>query len=74
MIDEIKVVQDSDPALVKLKEKVQAGQDDKFNVYQEILKLNKRICMPDVNNLKQRLLHEVHYIPYNVHPGAIKMY
>ena len=30
--------------------------------------------MLDVNNLKQRILHEVHYAPYNVHPGAIKKY
>ena len=52
MIDEIKAVQDSDPVLVRLKEKVQAGQDDKFSVYQGILKLNKRICVQDVNNLK----------------------
>ena len=30
--------------------------------------------MPDINNLKQRILHEVHYAPYNVHLGAMKMY
>ena len=52
MIDEIKAVQDSDPVLVKLKEKVQAGQDDKFSVYQGVLKLNNRVYVPDVNNLK----------------------
>ena len=52
MIEEIKVVQDSDPMLAKLKDRVQARQDDKFSVYQEILKLNKRICVPDINNLK----------------------
>ena len=74
MIEEIKVVQDSYLVLVKLKDRVQAGQDDKFSVYQGILKLNKRICVPDVNNLKQRILHEAHYTSYNVHPGATKMY
>ena len=74
MIEEIKVVQDSDPVLVKLKKKVQVGQDDKFSVHQGILKLNNRICMPDVNNLKQKILHEVHYAPYNVDTRATKMY
>ena len=44
MIEEIKVVQYSDPVLVKLKDRVQVGQDDKFSVYQGILKLDKRIC------------------------------
>ena len=74
MIDEIKAIQDSDPILVKLKDRVRVGQDDKFSMYHEILKLNERICMPDVNNLKQRILHEAHYAPYNVHPRATKMY
>ena len=45
VIDEIKAVQDSDPVLVKLKEKVQAGQDNRFSVYQGILKLkNRYVC------------------------------
>ena len=44
MIEEIKTVQDLDPVLVKLKDRVQVGQDDKFSVYQGILKLDKRIC------------------------------
>ena len=75
MMEKIKAIQDTDPGLMKLKDRVQAGQDDKFNVYQEILKLdNNRTCVPNVNNLKQRILHEVHYAPYNVHPRAIKMY
>ena len=52
MIDEIKALQDSDLVLVKLKEKVQARQDDRFSVYQGVLKLNNRVCVPDVNNLK----------------------
>ena len=43
-------------------------------MYQGILKLNNRVCMPDVNNLKQRILHKAHYVPYNVHPRATKMY
>ena len=30
--------------------------------------------MPDVADLKQQILHEAHFAPYNVHPGAIKMY
>ena len=52
MIEQIKAVHDSDLVLVKLKDRVQAGQDDKFNMYQGILKLNRRICVLDVNNLK----------------------
>ena len=30
--------------------------------------------MPDVPDIKQQILHEAHFAPYNVHPGATKMY
>ena len=74
MIDEIKATQESDPVMKELKEKVQAGQEQRFQVYQGVLKLNGRLCVPDVLELKQKILHEAHYAPYNVHPGATKMY
>ena len=74
LIDEIKIAQESDPMMKELKEKVQTGQEQRFQVYQGVLKLNDRLCAPDVSELKQKILHEAHYAPYNVHPGAIKMY
>ena len=74
LIDEIKAAQESDPVMKELKEKVQAGQEQRFQVYQGVLKLNGRLCVPDVLELKQKILHEAHYAPYNVHPGATKMY
>ena len=43
-------------------------------MYQGVLKLNDRLCVSDVLELKQKILHEAHYAPYNVHPGATKMY
>ena len=58
----------------ELKEKVQTGQEQRFQVYQGILKLDDRLCVPDVLELKQKILHEAHYVPYNIHPGATKMY
>ena len=36
--------------------------------------LDNRVCVPNVNNLRQRILQEAHYTPYSVHPGATKMY
>ena len=74
LIDEIKVAQDSDPTLIKLKDRVWARQENRFKVYQGVLKMNERLCVPDVNDLKQRILHEAYYASYNVHPRATKMY
>ena len=41
---------------------------------QGVLKLNEWLCVQDVAELKQKILYEVHYAPYNVYPGATKMY
>src|SRR5262249_51082751 len=32
------------------------------------------LCVPDVNELRQKILNEAHNAPYSVHPGATKMY
>ena len=74
LIDEIKAAQDSDPTLVKLKGMANAGQESKFEIHQGVLKLNGRLCVLDIDGLRQRILHEAHYAPYNVHPGATKIY
>ena len=74
LIDEIKRAQDSYPALVKLKDTVTARQETKFEIHQEILKLNGRLCVPNADGLRQRILQEAHCAPYSVHPGATKMY
>ena len=39
-----------------------------------MLMLDNRVCVPNVNNLRQRILQEAHYAPYSVHPKATKMY
>jgi hypothetical protein len=33
-----------------------------------------RICVPDVKELKDKVLHEVHGCSYSIHPGGNKMY
>ncbi|KAJ8762738.1 hypothetical protein K2173_012230 [Erythroxylum novogranatense] len=45
-----------------------------FNIVDGVLKCGDRICVPDINGLRQRILHEAHYAPYSVHPGTTKMY
>ena len=39
-----------------------------------IVYFKDRICVPDVEILKDQILTEAHQTPYSVHPGASKMY
>ena len=40
----------------------------------DVLRLNGKLCFPDMENLRQEILAEAHYDAYNVHPGSTKMY
>ena len=39
-----------------------------------MLWINERLCVPDMDNLREKILEEAHYIAYSVHPGTTKMY
>ena len=47
LIDEIKATQDNDLYLVKLKQEVQEGQSVRFDIEDEVLKLDNRLCVPE---------------------------
>jgi hypothetical protein len=34
----------------------------------------KRICVPDVDHLREKILQEAHDSAYSIHPGSTKMY
>ena len=73
--DRIKAAQSRDPVLVELEENVQEGRFTNFTIDDEsILWISGRLCVPDVDNLREEILQEVHFIAYSVHSGAIKMY
>jgi hypothetical protein len=35
---------------------------------------NGRLCVPNIEELKQCILKEAHDTPYSIHPGGTKMY
>jgi hypothetical protein len=46
-----------------------------FSLDQEgVLWYNGRICVPNIDELKQLILKEAHDTPYSIHPGETKMY
>ena len=38
------------------------------------MKLNDRLCVPNVSDLRQKILKEAHQTSYSVHSGATKIY
>ena len=36
--------------------------------------ISGRLCVPNVDNLREEILEEAHFAAYNVHPCARKMY
>ena len=56
-------------------EKVHEGKFTDFNLDDEgILWINEKLCIPDVDNLREEILEKVHFAAYSVYPGATKMY
>ena len=39
-----------------------------------VLRYQGRLCFPDVDRLRDRILEEVHGSRYSIHPGLTKMY
>ncbi|KAL0445660.1 UNVERIFIED_CONTAM: Transposon Tf2-11 polyprotein, partial [Sesamum latifolium] len=73
--DKIKDAQDNDSYLQKMKTKVQEGKNDQFVIQNDGMLMNeKRMCVPNVEELRTEIMHEAHYAPYAMHPGSTKMY
>ena len=75
MYDEIRSKQDDDVSLVRIKHEIKEGKCQEFRIADdETLYLKDRLCVPNVDNLRERILAEIHDTPYSIHPGATKMY
>ena len=73
--DRIKAAQSRDPVLVELEENVQSGKFTNFTLDDEgVLWISGKLCVPDVDNLREEIIEEAYFAAYSVHPGATKMY
>ncbi|XP_073025165.1 uncharacterized protein [Primulina eburnea] len=71
----VKLNQDRDPALTKLKEQVREGKSQDHQIDDKgVLWMKGRLCVPDSDNLRQEIMAEVHKSKFSVHPGSTKMY
>ena len=56
-----------DSVLVKMNESFSLGDDG-------ILRYLDRLCVPDVDYLRSRIIEEAHGSRYSIHPGSTKMH
>ncbi|CAJ2633781.1 unnamed protein product [Trifolium pratense] len=75
LVDDIKEAQSKDSDLVKTVDDVRNGKISNFSVdFDGVLWLNSRLCVPNVGELRRKILEEAHHSSYTIHPGSNKMY
>ena len=73
---EVKEKQYNDLLLVQLKEGIHKHKTMAFSLGLDdgILRYQRRLCVPNVDGLRERIMTEAHTSRYSVHPGSTKMY
>jgi len=72
---EIRKGQLEDDKIKEIKELMEAGKAPDFTEDEQgIVWFRKRICVPDVDHLREKILKEAHDSTYSIHPGSTKMY
>ena len=75
LVDRVRDLQAQNPYLMKLRSKIEAGQQSNFTLRGDgTLVLGQRLCVPDVIELKKEIMEEAHSSAYAMHPGSTKMY
>jgi hypothetical protein len=64
-----------DSKIQEIKEMIEAGKAPDFTEDEHgTVWFRKRICVPDVDHLREKILQEAHDSAYSIHPGSTKMY
>jgi hypothetical protein len=72
---EIRKVQLEDAKIQEINEMVEAGKAPNFTEDEHgTVWFRKRICVPDVDHLREKILQEAYDSAYSIHPGSTKMY
>ncbi|XP_070056620.1 uncharacterized protein [Nicotiana tomentosiformis] len=76
LVVEVKEKKYNDPFLVKLKKGIQKYKTISFTLDMDdgTLRYQGRLCVPNVDDLWERIMTEAHASRFFVHPGSIKMY
>jgi hypothetical protein len=72
---EIKKGQLEDPKIQEIREMIEVSKAPDFTEDEQgTVWFRKRICVPDVDHLREKILQETHDSAYSIHPGSTKMY
>lgn len=72
---EVKEKEDNDPILLQFKGVVHQQKVEVFSRGRDlVLHYQGRLCVPNVNELRQQVLTQAHNSRYSIHLGATKMY
>ena len=75
LVEKIKEAQPGHTSIEGIKRKLSMGKASEFVIDNEgILWYGERLCVPNIEDLKQQVLTEAHTTPYSIHPGGTKMY
>jgi hypothetical protein len=75
LLQEIRRGQLEDGKVQKIKRNIKEEKSPGFSEDDEgVLWYKGRICVPNIKELKEKILHEAHESTYSIHPGGNKMY
>ena len=75
LLERIRERQFEDPHLCVLRDTVQRGGAKKVTLDDDgVLRLQGRVCVPNVDGIRELILAEAHSSRYSIHPGTAKMY
>jgi hypothetical protein len=72
---EIRKGQESDEKIKEIKAQISLGKAPDFTEDEQgTVWFKKRICVPEIEHLRQLILREAHDLAYSIHPGSTKMF
>ncbi|XP_073317209.1 uncharacterized protein [Primulina huaijiensis] len=71
----IKLRHNQDPTLTKLKEQVKEKKSQDLHIDEKgVLWMKGRLCVPNIENLRQEVMSEAHKSKFSIHLGSTNMY
>jgi hypothetical protein len=74
LLQEIRKGQLEDEKIQEIKHNIKEEKSPGFLDDDGVLWYKRRICVPNVKELKDKILREAHESAYSIHPGGNKMY
>jgi hypothetical protein len=75
LVQDIRKGQLEDAKIQEIKEQIKEDKAPGFNVDEQgMLWYKKRLCVPEVKEIRELILREAHDSAYSIHPGSTKMY